>query len=134
MIVGKIKSVSYHRNGVSGEAFYCVSFAFHHNNRKWDMIATLQPRDARQTRVLCVSHLEDGWRGDAMFDSITDAVAEAVLNEELTGDSLYWADILVNQTIGSKRVETHPEILASDGFPMEKYDGLTPADHGTDTP
>jgi hypothetical protein len=134
MIVGKIDSVSYHRNGVSGEPFYCVAFCLRLNDLDWQMIATLHPRQPKKTRVICVNNPTDGWRGDAMFDLIVDAVCECVDKECLDKDSLYWGGSLIGNSINTKRESTHPDVLASDGFPMEKFDGLSPADHGTDTP
>ncbi len=132
MIVGSIKTVSHHRNGISGEPFYCVAFAFQHEDRNWDMIATLDPQKPSLTRVLCVTSLHDGWRGDTMFDSIIGAVAKAVKEGLIDEESRIWACALLSNFRKESRRDS--EHLASDGFPMEKFDGLTPADHGTDTP
>ena len=132
MIVAKIKTISHHRNGIGGDPFYCVAFVFQHEKKNWDMIATLDPENSSLTRVLCITNPEDGWRGDTMFDLIIDAVANAVKRGLIDETSLVWANAMLSYS--DKRSNNNSEDLASDGYPMEKFDGLTPADHGTHTP
>jgi hypothetical protein len=131
MIVQKIKTISHHRNGISGEPFYCVEFVFQNNTKKWNMIATFDPENPSLTRVLCITNPVDGWRGDNLFDLIIEEVGKAIKQGSIEPESLVWANALMAHF---KQGNRECDGLASDGYPMEKFDGLTPADHGTHTP
>ena len=134
MLLGKIHAVSHHKCGNTHSGYYCVEFSFADIGTKWRMIATLLPGRPLDTRVTCINDSTQQWRGDLLYNTIMGAVSKAVQSGELDPESTLWGHSMLNLMQSFPKPVGSPVAIAMDGYPIEKYDGLLPGDHGTDTP
>ena len=78
-----LRSIAYHRNGISGMPFHAVLFTERRNGAEHDLVATVFDADCR-VAVLDVGLLASGtvefgvnsWRGDRYADWLGERIAE----------------------------------------------------------
>ena len=75
----EIKSVDFHRNGISGAGFHLVRFIQHEPYNDWEMIGVVF-RESKHVAVLTVDDVTDSlgyghtWRGDEFEDDLRFAI------------------------------------------------------------
>jgi hypothetical protein len=79
----KLKSMAYHRNGISGAGFWAIVFSWRDNRKNRQMVATVfdDPGECAvlDTALLAKGNVEFGknsWRGDYFEDQCREWIAE----------------------------------------------------------